>query len=86
MCPLYAIKSIINYTRGMGLLNKVFQVQATLKGLAGKAFPSNVLMANSFHLRKTWWYSKNVLVAFEDRIVVFNLSASPWIGPSGRAS
>ena len=32
MCPLYAIKGRINYTRGMVLLNKVLQVQCNMKG------------------------------------------------------
>ena len=34
MCPLYAIKGRINYTRGMGLLNKVLQVQCNMKGFS----------------------------------------------------
>ena len=39
MCPLYAIKSRINYTRGMGLLNKVLQVQGNMKGFGGEDIP-----------------------------------------------
>lgn len=36
MCPLYAIRGRIDYTRGKGLLNKVLQVQCKIKGISGE--------------------------------------------------
>ena len=39
MCPLYAIKGRINNTRGMGLLNKVLQVQCDMKGFSRENIP-----------------------------------------------
>ena len=39
MCPLYAIKGRINYTRGMGLLNKVLQEQCNVEGSSGENIP-----------------------------------------------
>ena len=39
MCPLYVIKGRINNTRGMGLLNKVLQVQCDMKGFSGENIP-----------------------------------------------
>ena len=39
MCPLYAVKGRINYTRRMGLLNKVLQVQCNVKGFSGENIP-----------------------------------------------
>ena len=50
-----------------------------MKGFGGENIPVKRTNGEFLHLRKARWYSKDVLVAFEDRIVVFNLSANPWI-------